>query len=183
VLFLPTPRLIFKNEGPAVIGAGLALAMHMESESPRTRLLHEDVTEKIIGVFFDVYNELGAGFLEKVYRSAFLIAASAAGLEVRRELYMPVWFRGSRIAEFFADFCVEGRALVEIKAKPSLDTTDEAQLINYLRASDMEVGLLLNFGRKAEFKRLVYENSRKKSHETSQPGPSLPPARSKAPSA
>ncbi len=120
-----------------------------------------ELTEKIIGVFFDVYNELGHGFLESVYLEALALALTATGLRVDRQVPLAVWFRGNLIGEFRADLLVENSVILELEAVRTLDPSHEAQLLNYLRATDVEIGLLLNFGPKPEFKRLVYDNVRK----------------------
>ena len=124
-------------------------------------LKHKELTETIIGVFYEVYNELGHGFLESVYEKAFHFALNAKGLEVLRQIDVPVWFRGQRVGDFVADILVNKSVLLELKAARTLDSAHEAQLLNYLRATEIEVGLLFNFGIKPEFRRLVFENSRK----------------------
>ena len=106
---------------------------------------HRDLTEKIIGVFYAVYNELGHGFLESVYEQALALALVQAGLNVQRQVPVVVWFRGQKIGDFRADMLVEGLVL-ELKAARTIDQAHEKQLLNYLRATDVEVGLLLNFG-------------------------------------
>jgi GxxExxY protein len=123
-------------------------------------LKHAELTEKIIGVFFDVYNELGHGFLESVYQEALGIALMEAGISVR-QLPIEVWFRGRRVGDFKADMLADGKVLLELKAARGIDIAYEKQLLNYLRATDVEVGLLLNFGVKAEFRRFAFENFRK----------------------
>jgi GxxExxY protein len=129
-------------------------------------LLHRPLTEKIIGVFYDVYNELGHGFLESVYSEAMEMALADAGLEVQTQVAVPVWFRGRRIGEYKADFLVEGKILIELKAVRALDASHQAQLMHYLKATSFEVGLLFNFGSpRPEFRRLVFENSRKQIRE------------------
>ena len=127
-------------------------------------LKHGLITDKILGVFYDVYNELGHGFLESVYHRSLVVALEAAGLAVLSRVTIPVWFRGHRVGHFEADVLVEGCVLLELKAARSLDSSHRAQLINYLRATDIEVGLLLNFGERPEFKRLVFENLKKGTH-------------------
>jgi GxxExxY protein len=124
-------------------------------------LLHGHITDRIIGIYLEVLNELGHGYLERVCERAMVIALTSAGLEVQPQVTVPVWFRGQLIGEFTADLVVEKVVLVEIKAVHKLESWHEAQLMNYLRASDLEVGLLVNFGPKAEFKRRVYTNDRK----------------------
>ena len=122
---------------------------------------HQEITEKIIGVFYEVYNELGHGFLESVYEKSFEIALTSIGLKVCRQIEIPVWFRGNQVGAFTADMLVEGSVLLELKAARALDVSHQAQLLNYLRATEIEVGLLFNFGLKPEFKRLIFDNPRK----------------------
>jgi GxxExxY protein len=124
-------------------------------------LEHAELTEKFIGIFFDVYNELGHGFLESVYEQALGIALMEAGVGVRRQVPIEVWFRGQQIGDFKADMVVDDKVLLELKAARNIDLAHEKQLLNYLRATPIEVGLLLNFGTKPEFRRLVFANERK----------------------
>ena len=128
----------------------------------RRGLKHKELTETIIGVFLEVYNELGHGFLESVYERAFQVALTAKGLDVKCQIEVPVWFRGQKVGDFTADVLVERAVLLELKAARALDSAHEAQLLNYLRATEIEVGLLFNFGIKPEFKRLAFDNSRKR---------------------
>ena len=128
-------------------------------------LKHKALTGKV-GVFFDVYNELGHGFLESVYEKSLEIALTSIGLKARSKIDIPVRFRGRRVGEFEADMLVEGCLLIELKAVRELATAHEAQLLNYLRATDIELGLLLNFGVKPQFKRMVFDNSRKVTQNT-----------------
>ena len=123
---------------------------------------HWDLTEKIIGVFYEVYNEVGHGFLESVCEAAMEIGLTDAGLTVRRQVPIKVWFRGRQVGIFYADLWVEGVVMLELKSARAIDAAHEAQLLNYLRATTVEVGLLLNFGLRPEFKRLVFDNERKK---------------------
>jgi GxxExxY protein len=133
----------------------------MEKQNPE--LLHAALTEKIIGVYYDVYNEIGHGFLESVYSKAMCMALSNAGLSVQREVSIPVYFRGIDVGQFKADLVVEGCVLVELKAVQGLDRSCEAQVMNYLRATELEVALLLNFGGpKPQFRRFVFANEKKK---------------------
>jgi len=125
-------------------------------------LQHRELTEKILGIFYDVYNELGHGFLEHVYARSMEHALTAAGLQVAREVPIAVWFRGFQVDDLKADLLVENKALLELKAARTIDTAFEKQLLNYLRATEIETGLLLNFGNKPEFRRFAFENSRKK---------------------
>src|SRR5580704_6475432 len=124
-------------------------------------LMHAELTEKIIGVFFSVYNELGHGFLESVYEEAFEIALTEVGTRVRRQVPIKVWFRGKGVGDFKADMLVDEKVLLELKAARGIDVAYEKQLLNYLRATDVEVGLLLNFGVRPEFRRFAFENRRK----------------------
>jgi GxxExxY protein len=122
---------------------------------------YKDLTEKIIGIFYEVYNELGHGFLESVYEESLAIAFADKGLRFERQVPVPVWFRGRQVGDFRADFVIESYVLVEIKSARILDTTHEAQVLNYLRGPALEVGLLLNFGPKPHFRRLAFDNNRK----------------------
>ena len=124
-------------------------------------LLHEGITEAIIKAFYEVYNELGYGFLEKVCRRAMVIALTEAGLSVQENVHFEVWFRGQLIGEFFADIVVNGIVLVEIKSNSMFHAWDDAQALNYLRVSRLEVALLMNFGPKPEYRRRIFTNDRK----------------------
>lgn len=123
---------------------------------------YRELTEKVIGVFFEVYNELGHGFLESVYQKSFELALSSKELRVFRKIEVPVWFRGHQVGDFEADILVEECVLLELKAVRSLDSSHQAQLLNYLRATEIEVGILFNFGIKPEFKRMAFDNARKR---------------------
>ncbi len=127
---------------------------------------HKELTHKIIDVFNEVYNELGYGFLESVYQKSLGMALLAAGLETRHRVRIPVWFRGQRVGMFEGDMLVENSILLELKTARCLDLSHQSQLLNYLRATDIEVGLLLNFGVKPEFKRLILDNASKTSRRT-----------------
>jgi GxxExxY protein len=127
-------------------------------------LKHSALTERIIGVFFDVYNELGSGFLESVYVEALGLAFHETRLSIEREMPVAICFRGRIVGRFRADMIVGGTVLLEVKAYPKLHSSHEAQVLNYLRATVLEVGLLLNFGPRPQFKRLLYDNPRKQGH-------------------
>jgi GxxExxY protein len=131
-------------------------------ESEAFRGLHSEVTEKILGIFFEVYNELGGGFLESVYQQALRIALSQVGLRVAGEVPVPVHFRGEIIGNFRADLIVNDCVLLELKTVSALDREHEGQILQYLRATRIEVGLLLNFGPRPQFKRFILENDKKK---------------------
>lgn len=126
-------------------------------------LLHEELTEKIIGVYYKVYNTLGYGFLEKVYHNAMIIALRKEGLSVESQVKIDVFFERERVGEYFADLVVDGLVIIELKAAETLCEEHEAQLTNYLRATDKEVGLLFNFGKAPQFKRKAFSNTNKKS--------------------
>jgi GxxExxY protein len=122
---------------------------------------HWDLCHDIVGIFYAVHKELGFGFLEAVYEEALLIALTEAGFSVRQQVPTPIWFRGRRIGDYKADLIVNAAVLLELKAARTLEPSWEAQVLNYLRATDVEVCLLLNFGPKAQFKRYVFDNIRK----------------------
>jgi GxxExxY protein len=128
-------------------------------------LKYREVTDVTLGTFYDVYNELGFGFLESVYREAMAIALVEKGFRVEKEIPMPVYFRGRKVSDFRCDLLVNGCLLLELKAVKGIDPVFEAQTLNYLRATEIEVALLLNFGPKPTFRRLVFENSRKQIRE------------------
>jgi len=126
-----------------------------------TDLKHGLVTDQILRVFYDVYNELGHGFLESVYHRALVLALESVGLNVCSRIAIPVWFRGTQVGQFEADILVEKCVLLELKVARVLDSSHRAQLMNYLKATEIEVGLLLNFGERPEFKRVVFDNLKK----------------------
>jgi GxxExxY protein len=139
----------------------LGADVHGATDEHGTELKHQELTGRIIRVFLDVYNELGDGFLESVYVEALAMALGQAGLSYERELPLAVGFRGNVIGHFRADLVVGGKVLIETKACPRLHQTHCAQVLNYLRATVLEVGLLLNFGPRPSIKRFVFDNSRK----------------------
>lgn len=132
-------------------------------------LKHRELTETIIGVFYEVYNELGFGFLESIYEDAMVIALEEKGLKVERQVPVPVWFRGRSLGKFEADLIVERAVIIELKAVSQLIEAHVAQLMHCLRATEIEVGLVMNFGQRPEFKRRAFENTRKKTHNQSRP--------------
>jgi GxxExxY protein len=127
-------------------------------ESP---LLEGDLTGRIIRCFYRVYDTLGFGFLESVYKNAMLIELANEGLMSIAEAAIDVWYRDQTIGHFRADILVEGRVILEIKASELLPIDARKQLLNYLRGSRVEVGLLLHFGPKAKFQRLIHSNAKK----------------------
>lgn len=125
------------------------------------RLLHEELTDVIIKTFYEVYNELGYGFLEKVYQNSLYLELKNKGYKVEAQKRINVYYKGTEVGEYFADLIVENTVILELKAADGIVKDFENQILNYLRATDCEVGLLLNFGKKPEFKRKIYENNRK----------------------
>ncbi|ORJ55873.1 GxxExxY protein [Geothermobacter hydrogeniphilus] len=123
--------------------------------------LHADVTDGIICCFYNVYNLLGYGFLEKVYEKALLVEFERMNLKAEAQVPVEVTYRNCRVGEYFCDLLVAGEVIVEVKAVRSLQPEHEAQLLNYLKATRVEVGLLLNFGPKPEVKRRAFSNQRK----------------------
>ena len=115
-----------------------------------------EVTDKIICCFYNVYNVLGYGFLEKVYEKALLIEMKKFGLDVQAQHPISVYYEGEVIGEYFADLFVNDSVIIEIKATRKIAIEHEAQLLNYLKATGQKVGLLMNFGPNPEFKRKVF---------------------------
>jgi len=124
-------------------------------------LKHSHITEVVIKAFYKVYNTLGFGFLEKVYENALYIELLSNGLNVQRQKPIKVHYETNLVGEYFADLIVNDVVILELKAAEGLVKEHELQLINYLKATDLEVGLLLNFGTKPQFKRLIFENINK----------------------
>mgnify|MGYP005634109133 CR=1 FL=1 len=122
---------------------------------------HKDITEQIIKAFYTVYNTLGYGFLEKVYENAMAIELRKSGLKVAPQAGIAVYYDGQPVGEYNADLLVEDAVIVELKATRTLAPAHEAQLLNYLKATLYEVGLLLNFGPSPQIKRKTYDNERK----------------------
>ena len=117
--------------------------------------VHSNLTEKIIGFAYDVYNVLGSGFLEKVYENALSAKLHKSGLSVAQQAPVNVYFEGELVGEYFADLLVDGKIIVELKAVSELSKIHEVQLINYLKATGLKVGLLINFGEKVKIIRRV----------------------------
>jgi GxxExxY protein len=124
-------------------------------------LLHNEMTEKIIKAFYNVYNVLGYGFLEKVYENSMAIELRKLGLAAVKQQHIKVYYDAEDVGEYFADLLVEDCVIVELKAAAEIVEEYEHQLLNYLKATDKEVGLLLNFGKKPQFKRKVFQNINK----------------------
>jgi len=125
-------------------------------------LKHAELTDAIIGSFYYVFNELGHGFLESVYREAMTVALTQRDLAVEREKSVEVRFRGEVVGIFRTDLVVANKVIIELKCARSIDSNHEAQLLNYLKATEFEVGLLLNFGTRPQFRRMVLETARKR---------------------
>jgi len=131
------------------------------TDKPRYEGAHAELTDRILGEFYKVANDLGFGFLETVYRRSLLLALRAAGLEAEEEVPVPVFYMGHCVGLFYTDIVVEGVVILELKAADQITRQHQAQLLHYLRASRMEVGLVLAFGERALIKRLVMTNDRK----------------------
>ncbi|MBA4405648.1 GxxExxY protein [bacterium] len=125
--------------------------------------LHKDITEKIIKAFYNAYNILGFGFLEKVYENAMMIELSSMNLIREKQKPIDLYFKEKKVGEYFADIIVENKLIIELKAAENLIPEHETQLLNYLKATNIEVGLLLNFGKMSQIKRQIFENVYKKS--------------------
>lgn len=124
-------------------------------------LKHEQLTGRIINAFYKVYNELGFGFLEKVYENALALELESTGLRVGRQRPIKVHYLGRQVGDYYADLMIEGLVIIELKCAEALCEAHEAQLLNYLKATDIEVGLLLNFGPKPAFRRKIFTNDKK----------------------
>ena len=124
--------------------------------------LHSDTSDGILKCFYRVYNELGIGFLESVYEKALCQELSEFGFNVNSQFPIHVYYKGQMVGDFKADIIVDNKVLIELKAARAMDPIFAAQVLNYLRATEIEVGLLLNFGSKPQIKRLLFDNSRKK---------------------
>ncbi len=124
--------------------------------------IDKELTSRVIKAFYNVYNQLGFGFLEKVYENALLIELAKQGVNCKAQQMIKVTYQGLEVGLYYADILVEGCLILELKAVENLVPEHELQLINYLKATGIEVGLLLNFGKKPEFRRKVFSNERKK---------------------
>ena len=126
-------------------------------------LIQKSLTDRIIKAFFEVYNELGYGFLEKVYHNAMMVSLNKLQVPFETKKKILVFYEGTEVGEYFPDLIVDGLVVVELKTSETLSYENECQLLNYLRATEIEIGLLLNFGKKPEFRRKFFTNDRKKS--------------------
>jgi GxxExxY protein len=125
-------------------------------------MLHEEITGKIIKAFYTVYNTLGYGFLEKVYENALKIELRRMDLKVESQKNIKVHYTGYEVGDYFADLVVNDLIILELKAAEAICPEHEAQLVNYLKATGIEVGLLLNFGKEAQYVRKIFTNKNKK---------------------
>ncbi|MDI5894275.1 GxxExxY protein [Flavobacterium algoritolerans] len=126
-----------------------------------TEILHKELSESILKVFYDVYNELGYGFLEKVYQNAMYLELKSQGFKVEPQKQIKVYYKNELVGDFFADLLINDLIILELKACDSLVKAHYVQTLNYLKATNIEIGLLLNFGEKPEIKRLIFTNNRK----------------------
>lgn len=128
----------------------------------KTNYLHSELSSEILKAFFNVYNTLGFGFLEKVYENSMMIELRKFGLQCRQQQHIDVYYDEDKVGDYYADIIVEDKIIIELKAAKTLSSEHEAQLVNYLRATDVEVGLLLNFGKTPQHKRRVLTEEYKK---------------------
>ena len=126
-----------------------------------TDFLYKEETDEIIETFYEVYNTLGYGFLERVYQNALYQELKRRGFDCKAQYPIKVFFKGQEVGEYYADVLVNECIILELKAVDTLCKEHELQLINYLKATDMEVGLLLNFGERPQIRRKIYTNDRK----------------------
>ena len=122
----------------------------------KNKYLYEDITEKVIKCFYNVYDELGTGFLESVYENALIIELNNIGLKAEKQKELKVYYKKKLVGYFKTDIIVEQKIIIEIKAIKKLNKNHDAQLINYLKATNIKLGLLVNFGEKLEFKRRIF---------------------------
>jgi len=135
--------------------------MDLLNDNSNDKLLHKNLTDIIIACFYQVYNDLGYGFLERVYQNALYFALIDEGLQCETEKSIKVYHNGRIVGDYRADLLVENSILLELKANEVLNPANEKQLINYLKATEIEVGLLLNFGKRPQFSRKIYSNDNK----------------------
>ncbi len=123
---------------------------------------HQDLTKALIGIYYDIYNELGYGFLERVYHNAFLIELRVRGYEFDSQKKLNVFYKKEIVGDYIPDIIVNNSVIIELKCVEYIVESHEAQLLNYLKATDCEVGLLLNFGKDPQFIRKIFTNDLKK---------------------
>ena len=132
------------------------------NEKQNTKYLHQDLTEKIIKSFYKVYNTLNYGFLERVYENALIIELKKNNLQIQKQKPIKVYYENETVGDYITDIVVEDKVIIEIKALEKLREENELQLINYLKATEIEIGLLINFGKVPEVRRKIFTNDRKK---------------------
>lgn len=125
-------------------------------------LLYSDITEKIIGAAFAVHNSLGKGLTEKTYENAFIVKLQNSALQVEQQKTLPIFFENKRVGEQIVDLLVDNKIIVEIKAIEHLQKNHETQILGHLKNTKFQVGLLINFGTRVEFKRFVHSMQNKK---------------------
>lgn len=123
--------------------------------------LHKELSQKVLRAFYNVYNRMGFGFAEKVYENSLLIELRSYGLKCEKQKPINVYYGSEKVGEYYADIVVDDSIILELKAASGIAEEHETQLFNYLRATDAEVGYLLNFGEKPQFKRILFTNDRK----------------------
>jgi GxxExxY protein len=121
-------------------------------------LLHQEITDKVLKSYYNVYDTLGYGFLEKVYENSLVIELQDNNLSVKQQVQIPVYYKEQNVGNYFADLLVDNKIIIELKACELIVEEHETQLLNYLKATNYEVRLLLNFGKKPEFKRKIFAN-------------------------
>ncbi len=125
-------------------------------------MIHQELSNKVIRAFYNVYNFLGYGFLEKVYENALMFELKSLNLNAEQQKRIQVHYKEIIAGDYFADLLVENSIIIELKAAENICEEHIAQLTNYLKATDIELGLLFNFGKKPEFKRIIFTNDKKK---------------------
>ena len=127
-------------------------------------MIYQETTDVILKAFYKVYNVLGFGFLEKVYENALGIELAKSGMNICHQKSIAVYYEGERVGDYFADIVVNDAIILELKSAENIRNEHFAQLTNYLKATKIEVGLLLNFGKRPDFKRLIFTNDIKRGH-------------------
>lgn len=127
----------------------------------KMEILHKELTDKIIDAFFEVYSELGYGYLERVYQNSLFLELTNRGYQVEAQKEIRIFYKNREVGIYYADLVVEDLVILELKAADMISEAHDAQLINYLRGTDKEIGYVLNFGPKPAFSRKIYTNERK----------------------
>jgi GxxExxY protein len=140
----------------------MGLSANWHHTTPRTDpMLEAQLSEQVLGAFFKVYRNLGYGFLESVYANSLAIELRRRGVEVLREVLVDVSYEGARVGSYKLDLLAGNRIMIEIKSTKMLSAADERQLLNYLKATSIEIGFLLHFGPEPHFRRRILTNDRK----------------------